>query len=359
MASCRRRRFEHEGKVCYSVAECSTSSPRVLINLLDPLRVLKSAPIEMTERYMRFTGLTDDKCQYFDFKVCPLKGDGVALAAPGEATTSVAGGGKNKKRKADTMAMTDDDDDDSEEEEDGLDVFHCDDEASTLVVPQTNADYYRRYDDRDQTVQVDMDVFLHNCSIGKRADVLRIVIYSFSETGEIDRVLIESEDRNTTTTVTIVPQILTCETFSLEPREATYAITLPSEFFATSIKEIVQASQGEYVKITMSPRGLAQTLTLSSTGDTGTVNRIIRPDVASKVKFHNDDGGPPYSHAFMSKPIIHIGRIAPVSRFVIVYLSDDTPLKLYYNVPCLADAYWFLSPRIDDDPPPILDENEA
>ncbi len=96
----------------------------------------------------------------------------------------------------------------SESETTAVEVYKSDDSnGGGGDVIQTKTDYYIRYDTQDVTVQVDIDCLLSKTGIAKRADTLRIIVFSFSPTGEAERVLVESSSRNTETVCTVTLQV--------------------------------------------------------------------------------------------------------------------------------------------------------
>jgi len=100
--------------------------------------------------------------------------------------------------------------------------------------------------------------------------------------------------------------------------------------------------------------GSPQVLSLSAAGDIGPVARKIRSDTVANVKFVNDKSLAPterinFHGVYGCKALIHIGKIAPICKFVRMYLSPNVPLKLHYTIPDLGNLFFFLSPRIEDD----------
>ena len=51
-----RRKFEIDGKTAFILGELSTSNPRSLIQVLEPMVSLISVPIELADHYMRISG---------------------------------------------------------------------------------------------------------------------------------------------------------------------------------------------------------------------------------------------------------------------------------------------------------------
>lgn len=195
-------------------------------------------------------------------------------------------------------------------------------------------------------------------SVGKRADTLCIVIFSFSPTGEPERILVESRDRNTTTFGTVTPQVQTCEVWALQSFKAVSMVVMQADDLSEHIKAVSGASQASLVTIAMDgnqagPSG-KQVLTFSAVGDIGAVARQITSDVEANVKFVNDrrelaaDDVISFTGRFGAKPLIQIGRIAPICRLVRMYLSPNQPLKLHYTIPDLGDLYFFLSPSEEE-----------
>jgi hypothetical protein len=194
-----RREFIHDGKTCYAIAELSTCRAKTLDLLLSTCGPLVSVPIECREQDLRISGTSPARNYFIDLTLSPMRSEH-ASATSGYVDTKVAAPSDEtvpaKKRKQSAAPV---------------EVYRGDDDDDDAGPVQTSTDYYRRYDDHDVTVQIDIECMLHMTSVAKRADTLCIVIFSFSPTGEPERILVESRDRNTTTFGTITPQVQTCE----------------------------------------------------------------------------------------------------------------------------------------------------
>lgn len=273
----RRREFTYDGKKGYVIAELSLSNPKALIAVLESMEVLSSVLMELRATYVRMSGSSQDLTQFYDFNICPMKGEQEFVA--GSAAGGAAAAEEEEPVAAKKRRRVEEEEEDEEpaagavaaaDIDEGLDVFRCDDDYAKEV-PQTDTDFYRRYDEQDTTIQVDMSCLLHMIRVSKRSDVLSLAIFSFSPTDSAERILITSSDQNTSTTAVITPQEVMCEIMVLPQLETTFAVTMPSDFFAGNIKEIASASQSSCVSIHMNRLGGPdqQCLTLSATGDMG------------------------------------------------------------------------------------------
>jgi hypothetical protein len=366
----RRRVFHHDGKACHVIAEMSTCNAKSLDLLLSTLGSLVSVPIECREKDMRWSGISPGRDYYIDLKLAPNSGVTNTQTSYVDTRVSAEENEPKKRKRSSSPASSppppqpleevykadiDDDDDD-----DDNDVGESTPESECAVGTMT--DYYRRYDTHDVTVQVDIDCLLHMTGVAKRSDTLSITIYSFSETGEAERILITAWDRNTTTTGTVTPQYQTCDVWALPSFKAVSMVIMHADSLSDHIKSVASASQSACVTIGMtgnqenkSANAPPQVLSLTAVGDIGPVSRLIRSNVLSHVKFVNDrknllpTDSINFSGRYSCKPLVQIGRIAPICKFVRMYLSPDQPLKLHYTIPDLGDLFFFLSPREEDD----------
>lgn len=306
---------------------------------------------------MRFSGMSVGQDYYIDIKLAPLASEATASTyvdtrvSEESTTTATTTAGTKRKRKAGGGGGGDD----------ATEVYKNDDtEAATQAPLATATDYYRRYDNQDVTVQVDIDCLLHMVSVAKSADTLSITVFSFSANGEAERLLVKSTDRNTTTMGVITPQNLTCEVclsrtratdlchltpnrsqvWTLPKFNAVSMVIMQAASLSERIKSVTGASQSNFVTIGMTgnqddtrPGASRQILTLRSNGDIGVVESEIRSDLVANVKFTNGRSVGThnqirFSGRYGSKPLIQIGRIAPICKFVRMWVGARTQRRL-------------------------------
>jgi hypothetical protein len=379
----KRRVFSHDGKQCYVIAELSTSNAKGLNTLLSVMGPIASVPIECRQNDMRLSGMSTGHDFYIDITLNPLMGgneqtyvdttvdnddfdimdsdintivaqavsasnvssDANVSAVPWStlptAEAAAAPAGKKRKRPTGTP----------------LEVYSGE---PPTVSPQTVTDYYRRYDDHDVSVQVDIDCLLHMTNVAKRAVSLQIIVYSFSISGEPERILVSSCDRNTTTFGIVTPQILECDVWSLPSFKAVATVVMAAEDLSDHIKAVSTASQAAVISIQMTGNQAAavaqskpQSFTLSAVGDTGTIRRVIQSDRVANVTFINNkelasDDVINFTGRYASRPLVAIGKIASICRYVRMYLVPERPLKLHYTIPDLGNLFFFMCPKNDD-----------
>ena len=288
-----RPKFEHAGKTCYKMAELSTSNPRNLMLVLEAFQRL-CVPIDCGPDHMVVSGTSIDMISYIYFKICPMR----SVDAPSSASQQSSQSQKRRRRDSDEEEEEEEEDElDSDGDvvaaapppppaaqdvaEDGLDVFRDDSNDSmqpdaAAAAPTSTNDFYRLYDEKPCRVQVDMSSLNAMLRASKRAVVLSIVVFSFSPTGDAERILVKSWDRKSTTSAIVLLQDVTQESLALRPIETTYAVTMPAAEFANWIKEITSASQSDHVSMHMTPADEAarQCLTLTAVGDNGEISKV-------------------------------------------------------------------------------------
>lgn len=249
-----------------------------------------------------------------------------------------------------------------------LDVFR--EERSAAPTAVSDLDFYRLHDVVDdenppqvrytlsvrranapQIIKIDLENMSKMLSAAKSAESLHIIVCSLRETDKADKIVIRFKSSNTITEAEVSllehdPE--TDKMFDIPPLEADYVVTMNSEMFMKSVREIVHATESELITFRM----INNVLTMNVIGDNGSMYREIRPDSKDNIEFtQRDDESQPddYKQVFSARHIETGCKASSEAKLVSIYLLPNMPIKLHFPVPDLCDVIFYLGPKLEPD----------
>ena len=229
-------------------------------------------------------------------------------------------------------------------DKDGIKLIATDNSKIVLIHMKLNSENFEHYYCKDKIkLGVNMNNLFKLIRVMGNNDILNLYV----EKNDENRlgIKIYNEDKNTQTTFKMNLLDISDEDISIPPAEFETELTLPSIDFQKLIRDMTNI--GEYVDI----KSVGENLIFDCNGDFATQETIL-----SKIDENTEKGlqfamstnpDKPIQGIFSLKYLVLFTKCTNLCNIIHMYIKNDYPLIIKYNVANLGEIKLCLSPNID------------